>query len=70
MLRKVNNLKFRGQPNNFCVYINISSFFKWDIQYFWQREISICKVLVPIKVVPPKNNYFLHQKLEIEHVLK
>ena len=28
-------------------------------------EISICKVLVLIKVVSGKNNYFLHQKFEL-----
>ena len=39
------------------MYINIYSFSKSGIQCFWQGEISICKVLVPIKVVPRKNDY-------------
>ena len=30
-----------------------------DIQYSWQGEISVCKVLVPIKIVPVKKDYFL-----------
>ena len=40
-------------------------FSKSGIQYLWQEEISACKVLVPIKVVPVKNDYFLHQKFEL-----
>ena len=39
---------------NFCGRI----FSKSGTQYFWQGEISVCKVLVPIKIVPVKNNYF------------
>ena len=27
------------------------------IQHLWQGEISACKVLVPIKVVPVKNDH-------------
>ena len=34
------------------------------IQFLRQGEISVSKVLVPIKVVPVKNDYFLHQKFE------
>ena len=34
-----------------------------DIQYLC--EISVCKVLVTIKVVPVKNDYFLHSKFEL-----
>ena len=40
-------------------------FSKPGIQYLWQVEMSICKVLVPNKVVPLKNDYFFHQKLEL-----
>ena len=40
-------------------------FSKSGIQCLWQGEISACKVLVPIKVVPVKNDYFLHQKFEL-----
>ena len=36
------------------------------IQYLWQGEISACKVLVSIKVVPVKNDYFLHAKFELQ----
>ena len=32
-------------------------FFQLGIQYLWQAEISVCKVLVPIKVMPVKNDY-------------
>ena len=49
----------------FCRYINISSFFKSGIQYLWQGKISVCKVLVPIKVMPVKNDYFLLSKFEL-----
>ena len=35
--------------------IFLSNFFsKSGIQYLWQGEISVCKVLVPIKVVPER----------------
>ena len=34
-------------------------------EYLWQGKISVCKVLVPIKVVPVKNDYFLHPKFEL-----
>ena len=40
-------------------------FSKSRIQYLWQGEISVCKVLVPIKVVPVNNDCFLHPKLEL-----
>ena len=33
--------------------------------YWWQGEISVCKVLVLIKVVSVKNDYFLHPKFEL-----
>ena len=52
--------------NKIFVYINISVFFsRSGIQYLWQGEISICKLVVLIKVVPGKNDYFLHQKFEL-----
>ena len=35
------------------------------IEYLWQREISVCKVLVPIKRVPVKNDYFLYPEFEL-----
>ena len=63
MLRKVDTLqKFRSLRNKvFACIMNISSFSsKSGIQYLEQGEISICKVLVLIKVVPGKNDYFLH----------
>ena len=52
MLKKVDSLQiFCSLHNKFLfVYINISSFF--------------LKVLVLIKVVPGKNDYFLHQKFK------
>ena len=39
MSRKVDNLQkyFRQRNKIFCVDINISSFSKSEIQYFWQR---------------------------------
>ena len=55
MLRKVDTLqKFRSLRNKvFACIMNISSFSsKSGIQYLEQGEISICKVLVLIKVVP------------------
>ena len=33
--------------------------------YLWQREISVCEVLVPIKAVPVKNDCLLHQKFDL-----
>ena len=40
-------------------------FTKSYIEYLWQGEISVCKVLLPIKVVSVKNDYFLHPKFEL-----
>ena len=40
-------------------------FSKSCIQYLCQWEFSDCKALMPIKVVPVKNDYFLHPKLEV-----
>ena len=40
------------------------AFCKSGIQYLWQGEIGICKILGQIKVVQGKNDYFLHQKFE------
>ena len=38
-------------------------------EYLWHGEISACKVLVPIKVVPVKNDYFL-QNWNYIHISK
>ena len=68
MLGKVDRLqKFCSLRNKIFVRILIFLVFfsKSGIQYLWQGEISICKVLVLIKVVPGKNDYFLHQKFEL-----
>ena len=67
MLRKVDNLqKFRSRRNKIFVCILIFlAFSKSDIQNLWQGEISIFKLQVPIKVVPGKSYYFLHQKFEL-----
>ena len=67
MLRKVDSLqKFRSRRDKMLVCILIFLVFsKSGIQYLWQGEISICKVVVLIKVVPGKNDYFLHQKFEL-----
>ena len=67
MLRKKDSLqKFRSLRNKIfaciLIFLVIS---KPRIQFFCQGEISICKVLVLIKVVPGKNDYFLHQKFEL-----
>ena len=64
---KVDNLqKFPNRRNKTFVGILIFLVFsESDIQYLWQGEISFCKVQVPIKVVPVKNNYFLHSKFEL-----
>ena len=43
----------------FFKYTN--NFSKSRIQYLWQVDINVCKVLVPIKVLLVKNNYFLHK---------
>ena len=67
MLRKKDSLqKFPSLRNKIFVFILIFLVIsKSCIQYFWQGETSICKVLVLIKVVPGKNDYFLHQKFEL-----
>ena len=64
---EVDNLqKFRSQRNKIFVGILFFLFFsKSGFQYLWQGEISVCKVLVPIKVVPVKKDYFLHPKFEL-----
>ena len=54
-------------------FVGILIFFVFsesDIQYLWQEEISICEVVVPIKVmlkviVMVKNNYFFHPKFDL-----
>ena len=58
--------KFRSRRNKIFVGILIFPVFsELGIQYLWQGEISVCKVLVPIKIVPVKNDYFLHPKFEL-----
>ena len=44
---------------------NISSFVKSGNKYLWQGKISACTVLLSIKVVPVKNDHFLHPKFEL-----
>ena len=73
MSRKVDNLEiFRNLRKKNCIYINISCFFyvRHSVLVAWGNEISVGKVLMSIKVVPGKNNYFLHQKFEMKHFLK
>ena len=62
---KVDNLqKFRSRRNKMFVGILIFLVFsESDIQYLC--EISVCKVLVTIKVVPVKNDYFFYPKFEL-----
>ena len=62
--------KLRGvRPSEFLrgtrtsVYQSICVFLS-SPEYLWQEKISVCKVLVLIKVVPVKNDYFLHPKFE------
>ena len=68
MLGKVDRLqKFCSLRNKIFVRILIFLVFfsKSGIQYLWQKEISIFKVQVQIKVVLGKNDYFFHQKFEL-----
>ena len=67
MLRKVDNLqKFRSQRDEIFLCILIFLVFaQSDIPYLWQGEISMYKVLVPIKVVSGKNDYFCYQKFDL-----
>ena len=52
--------KFRSRRNkNFVGILIFLVFSESNIQYLWQGEINVCKVLVPTKVVPVKNYYFL-----------
>ena len=63
----MDNLQRFGSLRNKC-FVDISIilvFFKSGIQYMWQGEISVCKVLVPVKVVLVKNDYFLFPKFEL-----
>ena len=66
MLRKVDNLQnfVAGITKFLCILIFLV-FSKSAIQYLWRSKISICKVLGSVKVVPGKNDYFLHQKFEL-----
>ena len=64
--KKVDNLlKVSSQrTKNFGGYVNFSSFSESGIQYLWQEEIGVFKVLVPVKILLVKNNYFLRPKFE------
>ena len=66
-LEKLVNLqKFCGRHSKVFVGILVFPLFsKPGIQYLWQGEIGVCKILVPIKVVPVKNDNFLHPKFEL-----
>ena len=58
--------KFRTRRSK--VFVGISKFLvfsKSRIQDLWQGEISVSKVLLTIKVVPVKNDYFLHSKFKL-----
>ena len=58
--------KFRSRSNKVFVGILIFlAFSELGIEYLWQGEISVCEVLVPIKVVSVKNDCFLHPKFEL-----
>ena len=46
------------------IFMFLGFFSKSGIQYLWQGKVSVGKVLVPIEVVPEKNNYFRHPKCE------
>ena len=64
---KVDNLlKFRSRRNKIFVgLLFFLDFSESGIQYLWQGEISVCNVLVRIKVVPVKNDHFLDQKFKL-----
>ena len=66
MLRKSDNMqRFRSRRNKIFLGIFIfRAFSKSDIQYLWQGEVSVCKVLVPNKLLV-KTDYLLHQKFEL-----
>ena len=55
---KVDSLqKFCSRRNKLFAGISIFLVLS-DIQYLWQGEISAFKVIVPIKVVPVKNDHY------------
>ena len=61
--------KFCSRRNKvFAVFLIFLVFFKSGVQYLWQREISACKVLMPIKIVPVKNDHFLNPKFELTQI--
>ena len=58
--------KFRSRRSK--VFVGILKFLvfsKSRIQDFWQGKISVSKVLLTIKVVLVKNDYFLHSKFKL-----
>ena len=69
---KVDNFqKFCSRHNKiFSDILIFLVFSKSGIQYLWQGEISACKVLVPIKVVPVKNNHYIHAYISHELLVR
>ena len=67
MLKQVDNFRKFGTrcTKVFVDRLMFLDFSKSGMQYLWQGEISVCKVLMLIKVVLVKNNYFLYQKFEL-----
>ena len=65
---KINFAKKWKSLRIFCprLYINISGFFWSRYSVLVARGNSACKVLVSIKVLPVKNDYFLHAKFELQ----
>ena len=62
MLRKVDGLqKFCNLRNNIfvCILRFLVFYFKSGIQYMSQGGTSILMVLVLIKIIPGKNDYFI-----------
>ena len=62
---KVDNLqKFYSWRNKiFASMLIFIVFSKSGIQYLWQGEISASNVLVPINVVPVKNDYYYYSHI-------
>ena len=58
MSRKSSKNFVAGVAKFFMGILIFLVFSKSGIHYLWQGEISVCKVLVPIKVVPVKTDYF------------
>ena len=69
---KVDNLqKFCSRRNKpFAGILILLVFSKSGIQYLRQRKISACKVLVPIKVVPVKNDHYYSRNISHELIVR